>query len=190
MASYTLQSLIDGAIFISGVDGVNRDAVAESLIPIAFQNVTLAAAKDPEKRSAVMQTHTVALTNGTGTIPDEVMTSQKFDATVVDPNDDTIGPLMSLILEWKDFIDPTNDVRLGYWIIRQSREIQWINPNEQYVSGSGKTGSIELTIVTTPTQPATAATEIDADDEILSDILSELVKLIKAAGPNVTKVAA
>lgn len=182
--------MIDAACFISGVEGINKTTVSEALIPIVFQNVTLAAAKDPEKRSAVMQTHTVTLANGMGTIPDEVMTSQKFDATVVDPDDDTIGPLMSLILEWKDFIDPTNDVRLGYWIIRQSRELQWINPNEQYASGSGKTGNIELTIVTTPTKPASASSTIDADDEILSDLLAELVKLIKAAGPNVTKVAA
>lgn len=188
--SFTLASLIDSACFIAGVDGVNKDVVLEALIPIVFQNVTLAAAKDPEKRSLVLQTHTITLANGVGVIPDEVLTSQKFDATVVDPDDDAIGPLMSLILEWKDFIDPTNDVRLGYFIIKQSREIQWVNPDEQYVSGSGKTGNIELTIVTTPTQPASASTEIDADEEIQSDILNELVKAIKAAGPNVTKVAA
>jgi hypothetical protein len=190
MAVYSLASLIDAACFISGVDGVNRDVVAESLIPIVFQNVTLAAAKDPEKRSLVLQTHTITLTNGVGTIPDEVLTSQKFDATVVDPDDDTIGPLMSLILEWKDFIDPTNDVRLGYWTIKNGRELHWINPNENYSSTDGKDGEIELTIVTTPTQPATASSLIDADEEIQSDLLNSLVQAIKAAGPNVTKVAA
>ena len=172
----TLQSLIDQAIFIAGVD--NADVRAEALVPIVFQEVAEKLAANPEKRSLLNRTQTVTLTSGVGSVSEAALTGCKFSATVSDPNDSTVGPLMSLVVHWNDFISPM-DTRLGYWTIKGDRSLHWIEPGATYDPASGKTGNISLTIATVPTVPASPSSTISVDDEILSDLIAALAAALQ-----------
>ena len=170
----TLTELVNAAIFIAGVQ--NADAQAEALVPIVFQRVTLRYAKSQDGRTLLRRTQTISLTNGVGTLPSVALTSCLSGAIVNVPAEPIIGPLMSFT-PWDEFFSPL-DPRLGYWTVREDHSFYWIDPNETYDAGSGRSGDIQINIACVPEVPTTAGGTIDAPDEWLSDAVEELAKSI------------
>ncbi len=173
----TLQELIDTACFLAEADGMNKDAVAQLLVPQVFQAVAASYAADPQKASLLARDHTITLTNGVGTIPAEVLTQCKYNATVTDDDDATVRA--SLVRTWNDFISPsTTDRLIARWTIKDDT-IYWVEVAADYETGAGKDGDVTLNIPTVPAVPATAATVIDAPQEVLSDIVVSLTQRLQ-----------
>ena len=91
---------------------LNTQSVIEAIMPAVFQAVAEHAAGDPDKRPLLRRTKTIAMTNGTGTIPNDVLTRCFSDATLLDPED--LTKLYSWVPDYFDFIGPL-DSRLGYF---------------------------------------------------------------------------
>lgn len=175
----TKQELIDGAIFIAGVQ--NADAQAESLLPIVFQQVALKYAATEEGRSLLRRTHTVVMSSGTGSLPDEALTACKFGASIADDSDVTVAQTQTLVPFWQDFIQPRDNIQLqlNWWIVKGDRSVYLLQPSEEYPGSFS--GDLEVTIASVPAIPASAGTAIDADDEVISDILQALAAAIKVS---------
>lgn len=177
----TFQEFIDQAVFMAGVQ--NADVQAESMVPSVFQDVAIRAAADPEKRSLLRRTHTVAMTNGVGTLPDEALTSCKYGASISDPADDSIAQVQTLVPEWPDFVQTRSGIQseLAWWIIKGDDQLFYVEPNASYDPASGFTGNIEITIASVPEIPATPGATLDVPGEILSDLLSAMALALRKA---------
>ncbi len=176
----TLQSLIDQAIFLSGAEGVNKDVVAETLVPPVIYWCTLQAGLDPSRRQMTLVSSTVALTNGVGTLPATVLVECVKYAALADPLVTTTAKKMRFIENWNEFIRPL-DSTLGYFTVAQSSYANTLYvtlPGSAYTPGSGYTGNVTLTTPTTPTLPATASTAITANNELQYEFLKSLAAAI------------
>ncbi len=155
----------------------DMEMVAESLVPQVFQQYVLDCAGNPDKLSLLRRTHTVALTNGVGVLPDVAMTQEIFGSTVDVTDDPTIGPLMSYT-PWVSFVSPSNTL-LGYYSLRGDTELFWVDPGEVYTPGSGRTSDIDLTISSVPEIPATETDPLIVPDEALSDLIALLAAAVR-----------
>jgi hypothetical protein len=158
------------------------ESVVEDMLPTALQVVALKAAAEPRTESLLRRNFTVSLTNGTGTVSDNVLTSCWPGATVYIPGEPTVGPLMSYVPNWNDFIGPL-DSRLGYWIFQSDSTIYWIDPNDTFDITSGRTGDIIMNIASVPSIPATETDDLDMPDELLSDLIAYM-KDVLSKQPN------
>lgn len=177
---YTLQSLIDGAIFLSGAQGVNKDVVAETLVAPVIYWCTLQAALDPHRRQMTMVSSTIALTNGVGALPTTVLVQCMKYAALADPATATTAKKMRFVQNWNEFIRPL-DSTLGYFTVIESTYANTLYvtlPGSSYTPGSGYTGNVTLTTPTTPTLPAAAGTTITANNELQYEFLKTLAAAI------------
>jgi hypothetical protein len=181
---YQAQRGSDAAQFAN----LDTQGIAETLIPTIFQQAGEEAARDERKRSILRRSKTVTLTNGLGTLSDDVLTMYLEDSTYLDSSD--LTKRYSWVREWSDFIDPTLAdppySNLGYYSIQNGVAIAQREPGALYDPSSGETGSRTLNIPCVPEIPASATSTVDVPDEIISDILvigSELLRgaLVKAA---------
>lgn len=181
----SLQTLIDLALqqALAGGDQLrsallDADMTMESLVGQVFQSVALKyAAGDSDSQSLLRATHTVALVNGVGALPDEALTSCIWGSTVDVDGEPLIGPAMSYA-PWASFTQPT-DILLGYYSIRGNDEFYWVDPNETYTPGSGRTGDVEVTIASAPSVPASASDPVVVPAEVFSDLVTALAVAIK-----------
>jgi hypothetical protein len=149
----------------------DAEAVVEDMLPTAMQVVALKAAADPRTEQLLRHNFTVALANGTGTVDDNVLTSCWPGATVYVSGEPTVGPLMSYVPNWNDFIGPL-DQRLGYWTFQSDGTIYWIDPNSTFDITSGRTGDIMMNIACVPALPATETDTLDMPNELLSNLIA------------------
>jgi hypothetical protein len=180
--SYTLKEILYLAILqaSAGMDEnakaqVNDVAIAESLLPDIFQTVGQNAAKNEDTRSILRREKTVSFVNGTADLDSDILTQYKDDSTLFDPDDPTTE--YSLCQTMTMFAGPKDD-REGYYLFNEAF-LRVIEPGAQFVSGSGLTGDLKLTIPCVPVIPAGADDVVDAGDEIISDILEMLVDGLK-----------
>jgi hypothetical protein len=184
MATY--QTLIDLALqqALAGGDQLrsallDADMTMESLVQQVFQQVALRyAGGDSDSQSLLRATHTVALTNGVGTLPDEALTSCIWGSSVDVDGEPLIGPAMSYI-PWISFTQPSDNL-LGYYSVRGNTEFYWIDPNETYTPGAGRTGNVEVTIASVPLVPASASDPVDVPSECFSDLVTALAVAISS----------
>lgn len=185
----TLQGLIDQAYFqyLRGVDAAvapNKDdatGIMEALLPTVFQDVAMRYAANPDKRSLLRRTHTIAMTNGVGTLPDEVLSAGKAGATISDPDDVTVAQSAAMVWYWNDFVAPRSGLllQIPQWIIKGDDVLVYLEADEEYDSASGFTGDLDLTIASVPEIPATAATTLDVPNEVLSDLVAALADALR-----------
>jgi len=158
---------------------LNTQSVAESIMPSVLQEVTQKyASGDSSKQSLLRQTHAITLTNGVGTIPDEVMTTFVWGSSVYIDDEPTIGPLMTYT-PWISFINPADD-RLGYYSIRGTDEFYWADPGENYPDLT-RTGDVSLTIATVLTVPDDPDTDTDWPAEAESDVIDRAAEYLRGA---------
>jgi len=152
---------------------------AEVLVPEVWQAVVMSYAADPQKASLLSRDHTITLTNGVGDLPEEVLTLCKFNSTAYDPDDDVVGPTVSLVRTWNDFTSPSSLDRLTTRYTLKDQQIFWVEQGESYSSTDGKDGDVVLNIPSVPEIPATEDTEIDAASEFLSDAITSLAQRLR-----------
>lgn len=164
-------SVVDWAANTLNIPIQDAEAVVEDMLPSAMQVVALKAASDPRTESLLRRNFTVTLTNGTGTVDSNILTSCWMGASVYVPAEPTVGPLMSYVPNWNDFIGPL-DNRLGYWIFRSDDTIYWIDPNATFDITSGRTGDIIMNIACVPALPASESATVDMPGELLSNLVA------------------
>src|SRR5690349_7584468 len=171
----TLQELVfiveDWAANTANIPIQDAESVIEDMLPTALQVVALKAAGDPKTESLLRRNFTVALTNGTGTVDPLILTSCWMGATVYVSGEPTIGPLMSYVPNWNDFIGPL-DTRLGYWIFQNDDTVYWVDPGATFDIASGRTGNITMNIASVPDIPATETADLDMPDELVSNLIA------------------
>jgi len=179
--SLTLQSLLDQGCFLAGDEGLNKDVIAETLIPRVIYFTIDSAASDPTRRGLVMVTSTVGLVNGNAALPTTALVHHLQFASVADPLDSTVAKKMRFANSWPEFIRPL-DSTLGYFLAVQSsgaNQFYYTQPGTAYSPSSGYTGNITLTTPQIPTLPATASTAITVNGEIEQDLVLNVAKAIK-----------
>jgi len=184
----TYQTLIDLALqqALTGIDQLksallDADMTMESLVQSVFQNVGLQKAADEEGRSLLRRTHTIALTNGVGVVPDVALTQCKYGASISDPADITVAQNQSLVPYWQDFAQTRNGLESqnAWWTIKGDDDFHYLEPNQSYDPTSGLTGDIELTIASVPEVPASASDPVVVVAEVFSDLVTALAVAIR-----------
>jgi hypothetical protein len=163
---------------------VDAEGIAETLFSIAAQAVSEAAAADPYKRSLLRREKSITLTAGTATLVDDVLTKYFPDATLIDA---TTLARRYAYRDYPDFVR-RNDPRLGYFT-RNGTTLMVRDPNQSFTQPLTATGARTLVVPCVILRPVTADANVDAPDEILSDLIETLSEslrgeLIKRAGEN------
>lgn len=171
---------------LSGADASNSDLLnieqtAESLVSNVFRNTTLIINADPDKRSLLRRTHTIALIAGVGTLPTAILIEALAGATISDPDDSSVAKNMSYVPDFFDFLDAKAfEPRLGYWNVNANtttgNTISYIRPSD---TAPAKTGNITLVVVTVPTIPAASGTTLDAPQEFIDLALIRLSNALR-----------
>lgn len=155
--------------------------IMEAMIPTVFQEVALQYAGDPDQQSLLRRTHTIAMSNGAGTLPDEVLSQCLNNANVTDPNDVSVGKFQSYVPQFVDFIGPRDNIQaqLNWWTCKGDTDFLFLEANAEYDPSSGFTGNLDLTVPSVPAVPATASDPIVVSEEIASDLVEALADTLR-----------
>ena len=145
------------------VDGLG---VADTLFPIVSQAVSEAIAADEYKRSLLRREKSITLAAGIATLTDDVLTKFIADSVLFDPAN------LSRKYAWRDYPQfvRRSDPRLGEYTVKGGTTLMVRDPNQQFAVPLTATGTRTLVIPCVVVKPATAATAIDAPDEVISDL--------------------
>lgn len=170
----------DAAKFPNLKDGTT---ILESLVPSIFQAVAESYASNPRKLSLLRRTHTLAVSNGVATLPDEALTSCLWNSSIADPDDLTVAQAQSFVQEWIDFIAPRDNwqIQLNTFTVKGDTDFHFLEANADYDPSSGLTGDLELTIPSVPAIPAAATDTVDAPSEVTSDIVEALANALRGS---------
>ena len=155
---------------------IDAIGIADTLFPIVSQSVSEAAAADEYKRSLLLREKSVTLASGQATLTEDVLTHYIGDATLIDPSN------LNKKYAWRvypDFIR-RGDKRLGVFSL-QGTSLLVIEPNANFTVPLTATGTRTLTVPCVVVKPATADTDIDCPDEILSDLDEALANALRGA---------
>jgi len=162
---------------------IDTQGIAETLIPIIFQQAGEEVAKDERKRSILKRAKTVTMVNGVATLSDDVLTAYLEDSSFIDPAD--LTKTYSWVRNWGDFIDPSLASapydNYGYYSMSGGVTLGQREAGALYDPSSGFTGSMTLNIPCVPVIPTNATDVVDVPDEILSDILTIGAELLRGA---------
>lgn len=153
---------------------VDAEGIAETLFPVVAQEVSEAAAADPYKRSLLRRTKSITLAAGLATLSDDVLTKYFNDAVLLNTSN------LNAHYAYRDYPDfiRRNDLRLGYFT-RNGTTLMVRDPNQQFTIPLTATGTRSLVVPCVIVKPATADTDIDGPDEILSDLMEALSEALR-----------
>lgn len=158
---------------------MDAEGIAEAMAPQVFEETGRRAARDERLRSILMSPFTVSFTNGLATLGESVLKAYLCESALIDTGD--LTKRYSFIPNWGDFVRPRSsiDQRLGWFALQGDTTLAIVEPSASYAVGAGVTASRNLTAPRIPTVPATAATELDAPNEIEEDLINMLAEMIR-----------
>lgn len=164
---------------------VDAEGIAETLFPVVSQQVSEFAASDPYKRSLLRRTKSVSLTAGEATLTDDVLTRYFADAVLLDTSS------LNRHYAFRDYPDFTrrNDLRFGYFT-RNGMTLMVRDPNQAFTVPLTASGARRLVVPCVVVRPALADADIDAPEEIVSDLMAALSEALRGALINQTIGAA
>lgn len=149
---------------------------AEALAAKAMHTLATQVASDPNQRHILIRPLTIALVNGSGTIPDTVLMEYFCSSTLTNPADLTED--YAFVPYFDDYRE-TVDRRLGYFH-NQGTTLYVTQPVVAFSASTGLSGNITLTASTVPVPPAAATTAIaNLPAELEDDLVSTLAGLLK-----------
>lgn len=150
--------------------------IADTLFPVVSQAVCEAAAASEYKRSLLRRSKSLTLVAGVDTLDDDVLTHYIADATLIDP------AVLTKRYTWRDYPDfiKRGDRRIGIFSL-QGMELLVVEPGAAFAVPLVATGARTLTVPCVVVKPATATTEIDCPDAILSDLDEALAEALRGA---------
>jgi hypothetical protein len=184
-ATNTLQSLIDSACFIAGKEGINRDMVAQLLVPVVFQQVARRYAADELKRPYTLAVLPLTFTGGVAELPNAVIVETLKYGVLVNPLDDTQTKKYRFV-SWLEFTRPLTptSLQLGYFSVNTEMTggldplIYAVEPGSVYAPGAGLTGTMSLTTPVVPTLPTVATDPINAPQQLQQEFVAVLAQMI------------
>jgi hypothetical protein len=162
---------------------VDQLGIADTLFPIVSQAVSEAIATDEYKRSLLRREKSITLVAGTATLTDDVLTKFIADSVLFDPAS------LTKKYAWRDYPQfvRRSDPRLGEYTLRGGTLLMVRDPNQQFAVPLTATGARTLVVPCVVVKPATAATAIDAPDEVISDLDEALSTVLR--GELTSKIA-
>lgn len=161
---------------------VDAIGIADSLFPIVSQGVCEAAATNEYRRSLLRRSKSITLAAGSATLTDDVLTHYIADATLIDPS------VLTKKYAWRDYPDfvRRGDKRLGVFSL-QGTTLLVIEPNANFTVPLTASGARTLTVPCVVVKPALATDDVEAPDEIISDLDEALAnalrgEIVKVAG--------
>lgn len=165
-----------------GMTREDASSLAEAIVPRVIYHLYEAMAADQAKRVGVLEAHTIALTNGSGTIPARVLYKCLPDSAMADPADATVAKKMRYVHDFREFIRPLDNT-LGYYVAIGGT-LLLTRPAASYTPGSGMTGNMTLTTPSIPDMSAWTATgTITLPGEIEVEIVPAIVQSVRDAAP-------
>lgn len=148
---------------------------AEALASTAMIALAMKIAGDNEQRHTLIRPITIALTNGSGTIPDTVLLDYLCSSSLTNPADLTED--YAFVPYFDDYRE-TADRRLGYFH-NQGTTLYLTRPVVAFSASTGLTGNITLTVSTSPVPPAAATDPIanlpaELEDELIGTLAGML----------------
>lgn len=155
--------------------------IMEALVPSIFQSVAERYASDPRTQSLLRRTHTLSVSSGAATLPDEVLTSCLWNSSIDDPSDVTVAQAQSFVPQWYDFVQPRDNfqTQLNWYCVKGDSDFHFLEANEDYDPSAGFTGSLELTVPSVPEIPTLAAGTVDVPSEVASDLIEALANALR-----------
>lgn len=159
-------------------------SIADTLFPIVSQAVSEAAAADEFKRSLLRRVKSITLAAGSATLSDDVLTKYVADATLFDPAN------LNRRYAWRDYPNfvKTSDPRMGEFTVRGGTILMVRDPGQAFAVPLTASGARSLITPCVVVKPALATDDVDAPDEVISDLdeaLAESLRseiLVKTAG--------
>lgn len=177
----TYQQLIDLAIEQALAGAAEQaegdiEVRAEALASAAMVAMAARVAGDNEQRHSLIRPLTIALTNGTGTIPDTVLLNYLCASTLVNPAD--LLEDYAYVPYFDDYRE-TSDRRLGYFH-NQVTTLYVTQPVVPFSASTGLTGNVTLTTSTCPVPPAAATSAIlNLPSELEEDLIGTLASMLR-----------
>lgn len=155
---------------------IDAIGIADTLFPIVSQSVSETAADDEYRRSLLLREKSITLASGQAALTEDVLTHYIGDSTLIDPSN------LNKKYAWRAYPDfiRRGDKRLGVFSL-QGRSLLVIEPNANFTVPLTASGARTLTVPCTVIKPATADDEIDAPDEIISDLDEALANALRGA---------
>lgn len=149
---------------------------AEALASTAMIALAMKVAGDNDQRHTLIRPVTIALTNGSGTIPDTVLLDYLCSSVLTNPADLTED--YAFIPYFDDYRE-TAERRLGYFH-NQGTTLYITQPTVVFSASTGLTGNITLTVSTTPVPPAAATDPItNLPAELEEDLIGTLAGMLR-----------
>lgn len=145
---------------------IDAIGLADTLFPTVSQGVCEAAAADPSRRDLVRRQKSITLVAGAATLTSDVLVHYIQDSVLLDTSS------LSKRYAWRDYPDfvKRGDRRLGIYTVVAGHTLQVIDPNQPFAVPLTTSGARVLTIPCVIQKPASATDDIDANDELISDL--------------------
>lgn len=156
---------------------IDTIGIADTLFPTVSQAVSEAAAANEYKRSLLRRQKSITLTAGQATLTADVLTHYVADSTLIDPAS------LSKKYAWRDYPQfiRKSDTRLGKYTLVGGNTLQVVEPNANFTVPLIASGARTLTIPCVVIKPALSTDQIDATDEIISDLDEALANALRGA---------
>lgn len=152
---------------------LNTESVIEAMMPSVLAEIAIRYAGNPDTQSLLRQTHTITLTNGVGTLPDDVLTGCLAGGALIDPNDADVAQDLTFVPQYFDFIEAKSfEPRLGYWNVKGDTALHYVTPTATQDEYNTFDGDVEYIGATTPTIPALATSQTGWPAEIETDVIN------------------
>lgn len=152
------------------------EALAEPLVPQMFRALAYDYVADGKTDLLAMKSSTLAFVNGSAPVSEDVLHACLDLSYIVDTADPR--KLYSYVHWFPDFVR-VFDRRIGYYCVQVPGTMQILEPNSSYSASSGFTGSRVLTTPSVWDLPTDATTDIDARDEVTTDMVMKLAEMIE-----------
>lgn len=178
--AYSQKSIQDAALreaTLAGGDGnaspvIDSSVVLEDLFYLALREAVIEAANS--EPGSQKRDYTIAVTSGSGTLPDTVVEELLDDSTIYSATESTIGELSSFQREYSDFIRPVHTI-LSYYTVLGSNFLF-----RQAGAATGAfTGSIHLVASGIPDIPGTITTPLTIKSSVAERTIAILANLLR-----------
>lgn len=149
---------------------------AEALASAAMVALAMKVAGDNDQRHTLIRPITISMTNGVGTIPDTVLLDYLCSSSLTNPSDLTED--YAYVPYFDDYRE-TSERRLGYFH-NQGTTLYVTQPTVLFSATTGLTGSITLTVSTSPVPPTNATDPIlNLPAELEDDLIGTLAGMLR-----------
>lgn len=158
---------------------LDTQAVVQAILPSVLQDVTLNCYADPDKRSLLKQSHTIAIAAGVGVFPAAALKQALAGGMVLEPDDaDVLPEDISYVPEWVDYVAAKNyEPRLGYFSVKDDTDFHYASPTD--ATYNEFTGDIEYIGATVPAIPADPGDATGWPEEVESNVIDLLAEWLR-----------